>query len=295
MCTDLKPNLSARSCLVLWLLVAAAASLAAPSEPPGKEEFGMTPRQLVQAVEKVEAEVAKCMRAQGFEYVAVDYETVRKGMNSDKRMPGMTDEEFINKYGSGVSTLYTGLPPQLVNGYSPGRVGLGERNVAHFKSLSSAGQVAYNRALLGENRDATFAVTLERENFSTTGGCTRKAVEQAFTPAQMLATYYNPKDALINKDPRIKAVLRKYAIEMRKSGFDYSHPDDVTPDVVKRLNAITDNRTIPLEKLSADQTRALKALQDFERRVTRKNFEMREKLWDPVEAQIEREMYSGSK
>ena len=274
-------------------LIAAAApvAIAQPVEQ-GKEEFGMTPRQLVQAIEKVEAAVEKCMRTQGFEYIAADYDTVRKGMNSDKTLPGLSEAEFIEKYGSGVSTLYTGLPPQLVEGYSPGRVGLGERNVAVFKRLSPADQVAYNRALLGENADATFAVTLERENFSRTGGCTRKGVEQAFSPTQLTATYYNPTDALINKDPRMKAVLRKYAIEMRKAGFDYVHPDDVTPDINKRLNALTQGRSIPLDKLSPEQLKGLKDLQDFERRVTKKNFEMREKLFDPVEEQIQRELFA---
>ena len=280
--------------LVCTALAAVSSAHAQPAEQAGTEEFGMTPRQLVQAIEKVEAAIEKCMRVQGFQYIAADYDTARKGMSSDKQLPGVSEAEFIEKYGSGVSTLYTGLAPQLVDGYSPGRVGLGERNVQIFKGLSAADQVSYNRALLGANTDATFAVTLERENFSRTGGCTRKAVEQAFTPKQLASTYYNPKDALVNKDPRIKAVLRKYAIEMRKAGFDYSHPDDVTPDINKRLNALTQERTIPVSKMSPDQLKALRELQDFERRVAKKNFELREKLWDPVEAQIEREMFARS-
>jgi hypothetical protein len=275
------------------LTVAAAPAAAAQPVEQGREEFGMTMRQLVQSIEKVEAAIEKCMRAQGFEYVAADFDTVRKGMSSDKTLPGMSEAEFIDKYGSGVSTLYTGLPPQLVEGYSPGRVGLGERNVAIFKRLSAADQVAYNRALLGENADATFAVTLERENFSRTGGCTRKGVEQAFTPQQLVATYYNPIDAQINKDPRMKAVLRKYAIEMRKAGFDYTHPDDVTPDINKRLNALTKGRSIPVDKLTPEQLKGLKELQDFERRVTRKNFELRENLFDPVEEKIKKELFAG--
>ena len=280
--------------LVCTALAAVSSAHAQPAEQVGTEEFGMTPRQLVQAIEKVEAAIEKCMRVQGFQYIAADYDTARKGMSSDKQLPGVSEAEFIEKHGSGVSTLYTGLAPQLVDGYSPGRVGLGERNVQIFKGLGAADQASYNRALLGANTDATFAVTLERENFSRTGGCTRKAVEQAFTPKQLASTYYNPKDALINKDPRIKAVLREYAIEMRKAGFDYSHPDDVTPDINKRLNALTQERTIPVSKMSPDQLKALRELQDFERRVAKKNFELREKLWDPVEAQIEREMFARS-
>ena len=274
------------------LLVAAPRAPAQPAAPPGKEEFGLSPRQLVQAVEKVEAEIARCMRGQGFEYIAVDFDTVRKGMSSDKKLPGMSEGDFVDKYGFGVSTLYTGLAPQLQTGYSPGKIGLGERNVSIYKSLSAASQVAYTRALFGQHADATFAIALERENFARTGGCTRKGVEQAFAPDQLTATYYNPKDALINKDPRMKTALRQYGEQMRKLGFDYAHPDEVEADVRKRLEALTQGESIPADKLSPEQVKALKALQDYERRVAKKNHELTEKLFDPVEEQIAKEMFA---
>ena len=282
-----------RAALILSALLAAAPRAPAqPAAPPGKEEFGLSPRQLVQAVEKVEAEIARCMRGQGFEYIAVDYDTVRKGMGADKNLPGVSEGDFVDKYGFGVSTLYTGLAPQLQTGYSPGKVGLGERNVSIYKSLSAASQVAYTRALFGQHADATFAIGLERENFARTGGCTRKGVEQAFAPDQLTATYYNPKDALINKDPRMKTALRQYGEQMRKLGFDYAHPDEVEADVRKRLDALTQGESIPADKMSPEQVKALKALQDYERRVAKQNHELTEKLFDPVEEQIAKEMFA---
>lgn len=259
---------------------------------PGTEEFGLTPRQLVKHVEMVETLIAKCMRSHGFEYVAADYITVRRGMSADKRLPGLGEEEFINKYGFGVSTMYTGKPPQLNSGYSPARVGLGERNVQIFQSLSQADQAAYNRALFGENADVSFAVGLETENFSRTGGCTREAIEQVFAPEQLKATYYNPKDALINKDPRMKAALREYAGEMRRAGFAYNHPDEVETDIRERLDALTAGGTIPVEEMSPNQMAALKELQDYERRVAVVNFELAEEIFDPVEEKIEQEMFA---
>ena len=277
--------------VVVMLLFAGSASAQAPPGM-GTEEFGLTRAQLVQSVEKVEALISKCMRDQGFEYVAADYNTVRKGMAADKNLPGLSEEEFIAKYGFGVSTLYTGRPPQLAEGYSPAKVGLGERNVQIYKNLSPADQVAYNRALFGENTDATFAVGFETENFSRTGGCTRKAIEQVFEPEQLKATYYNPKDALINKDLRMKAALRKYAAEMRKAGFEYNHPDEVESDIRERLAALTNGGTIPVEKMSPEQRAALKTLQDYERRVAAKNFKLQEEVIDPVEAKIEKELFA---
>src|SRR5215475_1276205 len=103
-------------CMGFVAVLLAPAMVAAQAQPPpglGTEEFGMSPRELVQAIEKTEQLIARCMREQGFQYIAADYNTVRKGMSADKRLPGLSEEEFINRHGFGISTLYTGLPPQL--------------------------------------------------------------------------------------------------------------------------------------------------------------------------------------
>lgn len=273
-------------------LMTLAGSANAQSDRPGTEEFGLSMKELVQSVEKVESLIAECMREQGFEYVAADFKTVRKGMVADKVLPGMSEEEFAKAHGFGLAMLYTGVAPQLIEGYSPGRVGLGERNVQIFQNLSPADQVAYNRALLGENTDATFAVALEIENFSRCGGCTLKAIEKVFKPEQLKETYYNPLDALLNKDPRMKEAVRKYAAAMREAGFDYTHPDEVEPDIRERLHAITGGGTIPVETLSPDQAAAFKQLQEDERRVAVLTMELEEQFFEPVEEQIEKEMFA---
>ena len=154
------------------------------------------------------------MREQGFEYIAADFKTVRRGMVADQSLPGLSEEEFVEKHGFGIATLYTGKFSQLADGYSPGKIGLGERNVQIFKGLSPTDQVAYNYALLGEHTDVTFAVGLEIENFSRCGGCTLKAIQQVFKPEQLKASYYNPRDAMVKNDPRMKAALREYTAEM---------------------------------------------------------------------------------
>ena len=268
-----------------------AGSASAQTALPGTEEFGLTSRELVQAVEQVEALIAQCMREQGFEYVAVDYNTIRRGMSAIMSLPGIDEEEFIAEHGFGMATLYTGQAPQLADGYSPGKVGLGERNVQIFNSLSPADQVAYNRALLGENTEMTFAVALDIEDFSRCGGCTLEAIEQVFEPEQLKETYYNPRDALILKDPRMRDALREYADEMRNNGFDYTDPEEVEADVRARLYAITGGATVPLEELSPEQLAALEELKEYERRVSVINYELEEELIEPVEEAIEEELF----
>jgi len=258
----------------------------------GTEEFGLSQRELVQAIEKVEAGIAKCMREQGFTYVPADYATVRKGMTSDKNIPGMSDLEFVQKYGWGISTLYTGRAPQLAEGYSPARVGLGPRNVEIYGKLSPSDQVAYNRALLGNNLNVTFAVALESEDFSGCGGCTRTAIAQVFKPVQLTASYYNPTDALVYRDPRIKAALRFYALEMRKAGFSFSHPDEAENDIRRRLAALTEGGALTPEAMSREQRAALKELQAYELRSAVKNHELKVSLFDPLEAKIQRQLFA---
>ena len=264
----------------------------AQNAKPGTEEFGMTMKELVQSSEKVESLIAECMRKQGFEYVAADFKTIRRGMTADKVLPGIGEEEFAEANGFGLATFYTGLAPQLAESYGPGKIGLGERNIQIFQGLSPADQAAYNRALLGENTDATFAVALEIENFSRCGGCTMEAIKKVFESEQLKTTYYNPLDALISKDPRMKAALREYAAAMREAGFDFSHPDEVEPDLRQRLHSITGNGSIPADKLSPEQSAALKKLQEDERRIAVLTIRLEEKFFEPVEDQIEKEMFA---
>ena len=179
----------------------------------------------------------------GFEYIAVDYNTVRRGMVADKSLPGVSDEQYTAQFGYGISTLYTGLPPQLADVATPAKIGLGEQNVQIFNHLSPADQVAYNHTLFGEYSDATFAVALETEDFSLTGGCTRAAVEQVFGSEHLNLTYYSPLDALVQQDPRMIAALAEFANCMRSAGFNYGNPNEVEPEIRKRLYDITGGAT----------------------------------------------------
>src|SRR5919109_1527184 len=94
--TAMKETICAGLLAVLLLPSTAAAQAKAPPGL-GTEEFGLSPRELVQAIEKTEELIARCMREQGFQYVAVDYNTVRDAMAADKRLPGLSEEEFINR------------------------------------------------------------------------------------------------------------------------------------------------------------------------------------------------------
>lgn len=276
------------------ILGALAFTCGAGAQPPpefGELDFGLTEKQLVQKSEKVEELIAKCMRAQGFEYIAVDYKTVREGMEAEQKIPGLSEEEFIAKYGFGISTLYTGKPPQLATGYSPAKVGLGRHNVEIYKSLSPADQVAYTRALTGEQGGATYVAALELEDLSRTDGCTFKAIEQVFDQETIKNSYSNVRDDYINADPRMRGALREFAKQMRAAGFDVVDRNAVEFVVLERLDAFTRRSTVPVEKLSPEQLAALKELQDYERRLAVTTFKLEQELIEPVKERVYRELF----
>jgi len=224
--------------------------------------------------------------------VAVDYNTVRQGMLADKTLPGLSEEEYFQQYGYGISTLYTGLDPQLADVNTPARIGLGSDNLRIFESLSPSDQVAYNHTLFGEHTDATFAVSLEAEDFSRTGGCTKAAIDQIFTPEKLAITYFNPLDALIAQDQRMIGAIAEWSTCMGDAGFDYSTPEETEPDIKTRLDAITQG--LKLEELSATAQAALVELQGEERIIASTDYECAVEHVEPVAEQVEREILGGS-
>lgn len=230
-----------------------------PGVRMGSEEFGLSKQELVEYIEKVEGLIAQCMQETGFEYIAVDYNTVRRGMTSDKSLPGYSEEQFMRQYGFGIATFYTGKAPQLADVETPAKIGLGEQNARIFANLSSTEQVAYSRALFGESPDATFAVSLEAENFASTGGCTRKAIEQVFKPEELSATYLNAHDAILQQDPNMAGIFKQFADCMHEHGFNYTTEQEIEPDLKQRLSALTKGELV--EALSPETQTALKQLQ----------------------------------
>ena len=251
----------------------------------------MTKDELVTSIEAVESLISKCMREAGFEYIPADYNTVRRGMVADKSLPGVSERQFFEQYGYGISTLYTGLAPQISDVSTPAKIGLGDQNVRIFQNLSPADQVAYSHTLFGEHPDATFAVALETEDLSRIGGCTRTAIEQVFSPEQFSATYLNPFDALVEQDPRMIAANAEFAECLRAAGFDYNHERDIEPDLRKRLDAFTGG--LPVESLSSDARAALLELQGYERALASIAVGCESRFLDPVANQVERELYAG--
>ena len=246
----------------------------------GTEEFGMSMAELTSVIDQVEHRIGKCMANAGFEYIPVDFSTVRQAMSSDKTAAGFSAGQYLAEFGHGITTQ----PDKPIV-----RIGIGEQNRRIFDNQAPADQVAYERTLLGEDRNATFAFSLEVENFSRTGGCTRSAIEQVFTPDELAVTYFNPADAYIMSDPRAQEALAAYASCMTDAGFIYQHPDDIDFDLQIRYNSITQGRDP--EELGESQQAALAALQQEELAIAAANFGCETSVLEPVLDRIETEVF----
>ncbi len=246
----------------------------------GLDEFGLPFDQLVERAEAVEVAIGECMEAAGFEYVPNDWGTVEDAMGADKSARGLSDSEFVEQFGFGISTQF---PKPIVE------EGLGEENAGILSSLGPADQEAYRRTLWGDNQEQVLAYALELEDLSKTGGCTREAAARFFTEEEMSATFFNPADALIEEDPRAQQAIQDFVECMKEGGFDVAHPDDVEDGLTDDVEAITGGEDPT--SLSGEAAERLRELQTFELAIAPVFVRCEEDVLDPVLETIEDEIF----
>lgn len=255
---------------------------AAPSaeDLPGVREFGLSDAEFVDHVERVQLAIASCMDRAGFEYVPVDVASVERAQESVRMEPGLSRREYKVRWGLSVTTRFD----------DPVRtIGLGP-NVAIMEALAEADRDAYDLTLFGENADSDFAFAFDEEDFSSTGGCTREAVAQVFTPDQLEGTYVNPKDVLVSEDPRVVEAEENWTTCMLERGYTYEDDQDaIIEDYEERLDALLDGDDP--ETLTGERLDALRALQAEEIAVALADLDCQEMFTDEVFRQVELEVF----
>ena len=250
---------------------------------PGIKEMGLTEVQFAQHIEKTQALIAKCMADAGFEYVPVDVKTIEAAQARVRQDPGYTRREFKEKWGLAVTTRFD--DPVRDTGLGP--------NLKIWKSLPAADREAYAHTLWGDDPTdplADFVFAFDEEDFSSTGGCTRKAVAQVFTPAQLKGSYVNPKDVLVENDPRIIEAQDNWTKCMRARGYDYEDDqDEIIEEYEKRLEELVgdDDPT----KLTGARLAALHRLQQQEIKVSLADLDCQIKYTDDVFREVEIEIF----
>ena len=246
---------------------------------PGTQAFGLIEQEFTSYVEEVESLIAQCMAEAGFEYVPVDVTAILEVGVWMRADPSMSREDFKTQWGYGISTR-TDDPAR--------EVGLGDQNIEIYEGLSDSEKIAYDRTLFGDDPDATFAMTLDDEDFSGAGGCTKNAVTAEF-PAEMLSSsFINPKDVLIESDPRVIAAEEEWADCMSEDGYEYEDQDEIIEEYEDRYDELLDGNDP--EDLEAADLDALADLQADEIAVALKDLEC-QAFVDPVVREVEIEIY----
>jgi hypothetical protein len=247
---------------------------------PGIKEFGLNEEQFAEHVEKTQKLIAQCMADAGFEYVPVDVKTIEAAQARVRQDPGYTRRSYKEKWGLAVTTRFD---------YPVRDTGLGP-NLETWQSLPASDREAYSRTLWGDDPRYDFVFAFDEEDFSGTGGCTREAVSKVFTPAQLKGTYVNPKDVLVENDPRIIEAEDKWTECMRDAGYDYEDDqDEIIEEYEERLDELLQGDEPAT--LSGPRKAALHKLQREEIAVSLVDLDCQLKHTDDVFREVEIEVF----
>lgn len=252
----------------------------AASDAP--EEFGLSLTDLAARIEATEGLIAQCMTKAGFQYVALDFVSVKQAMDSDQSASGVSADDYVKQFGLGITTQFD--QPIVTFGAGP-------ENTAYLDGLPASDQIAFKRGLWGESTDWNHAHALEAEDFSETGGCTRSAAEQTYSPSEISGAYVNPADILLEQDPRMIAAIKQWSDCMRADGYQYDNPTQVEDDLHERLDAILQGQDPAT--LTGPTLDSLHELQGEELAVAAILTSCEEEHIEPVQAAIESELYGA--
>jgi hypothetical protein len=214
------------------LALAALALVACGDDSPNQavveleDQLGFSESGVIERQTRVEGVIQRCMKAQGFDYVPVDPLAQRAALTGKARM---TDEEFLEQFGYGISTLFGRGQAQS------------DPNDRIRKTLSPADRAAYDRTLWGENPGLTFAEAIDSDAATELGGCTKQATEAVFGGAAVLAKIQGKFDELeerITQDQRMVRAVEKWSKCMAGEGYRYEEPEEIDADLIKRFKAI---------------------------------------------------------
>ena len=246
------------------------------------EEFGLSRAELAARIEETERLIAKCMTTAGFEYVALDFVTIKHAMDSDQTAPGVASDEYVKQFGLGITTQFD--QPIVTFGAGP-------RNNSHVAGLAPADQVAFKHTLWGESKEWNHAHALEAEDFSQTGGCTRTGAQKTYSPNELNGAYVSPAETRLQQDPRMIKAVKDWSDCMRADGYQYDNPTQVELDLHQRLDAIAQGQDPAT--LTGPALDALHQLQGEELAIATVLTACEEDHIQPVQDQIESELFGA--
>ena len=267
--------LASASVVALMFVGACSGGGSSSSDVPVEEQLGLEQDGILQRQGKAENLIRDCMKAQGFDYLPVDPLAQRAALVGQA---GMTEEEFNQQFGYGITTLY-----------DKEQAAAGNPNDGIRAALGAADGAAYDQALYGDDTSATFAQALDSGDYSRLGGCTKKAAEAVFGGVavfQSLQEKLDELDASILEDARMVKAVAAWSDCMRAAGFDLAEQDQVDSTLRAKLEAIVGSPDSPNPDYDPA---ALKALQSEEVTMVKADLACEEKHVQSVEEKVRAE------
>jgi hypothetical protein len=241
-----------------------------------EETLGFSPDGILERQSRVENRIRECMQAQGFEYTPVDPFAQQQALTGKARL---SDEEFIEQFGYGISTLFGRATEQA------------DPNERIRRNLAATDRAAYDRALWGDNRGATFADAVDSGHFGELGGCTKEASEAIFGGGPVLTALVAKLDELdgnILEDQRMVRAEEKWSACMAERGFRYADPSEIEGNIERRFTDIVGvgvrpGATAPPDPGTSYDRVALSALQRDEVKVANADLACEKQEITPVE------------
>lgn len=274
--------------LACALAVAACGGDEAATDRPVEleDQLGFGDEGIVERQARVEGSIRDCMKAQGFDYVPVDPLAQRAALTGKAQM---SDEEFLQQFGYGISTLF-------------GRGGkTSNPNDDYRRSLSPADRAAYDRVLWGDSPGLTFAEAVDNDLADELGGCTKRATSAVFGGAALLATLQGKFDQLeerIVQDQRMVRAVERWSRCMADEGYQYEEPEEIDADLIERFQSVVGagtrpGATAPLEPGVSYDRGALARLQRTEVGAARADLKCEKREITPVELKVRPQYEDG--
>jgi hypothetical protein len=244
-----------------------------------EDQLGFSESGVIERQTRVEGVIQRCMKAQGFDYVPVDPLAQRAALTGQARM---TDEEFLEQFGYGISTLFGRGQAES------------DPNDRIRKSLRAADRAAYDRTLWGENPGLTFSEAIDSDAATELGGCTKQATEAVFGGAVVLAKIQGKFDELeerITQDQRMVRAVEKWSKCMADEGYRYDEPEEIDADLIRRFKAIVGaaaqpGATAPPARGAGYDRAALAALKREEVKIANADLACEKRHITPIELEV---------